>query len=128
MKLDLSKLVEIKPRLNKLIDILTKELLDKEKEINSMNIGLVTFINMEPNKETNKDFGYAKIDGKWGLCVRFKGAKPEDERLVAIAHTSMHDRITVRDLIPQLIDKMARNAEKTVAKLEKDLGLEPGNY
>lgn len=112
------KLLEIKEKLDKASNELTKRILDHEAYLNSLRLGVSGWV--KTNEETS--LGYVKIDGKWGIYVRYKAYKGVETETVsklidAPRGLRLHGYKHMHELLPAILE----GAESLTERIEKVL-------
>jgi prefoldin subunit 5 len=74
----------------------------------------------------SQDVGYAKIDGAWGIAIREKRGNHHVDEAYESSEWLLNDaprplRIDAVDKLPELIDKLVKNADKTARKIDEKL-------
>jgi len=122
------KLHSVAVDLNATSDQIGKPIVELDSALKKLNLGISAWVTVLSETKPNgtvrhADIGYAKIDGTWGIALRHvKGdySHPDPEewlfndaprslRLAAIGH------------IPDLLEKLSKEAVETTAELKKQL-------
>ena len=128
----IQKLAASAANLNKASDEFGKHALAVNEALQRLNIGIEVWqlIKQTPSddgSEVNDYVGYARVDGHWGLALstvhhEFDGEVESDEEW-AFNDGPRSLRIEAIDKLPDLLDKIAGEAEKAARKLESSVGI-----
>jgi prefoldin subunit 5 len=130
-----SQLSTVAADLNAVSDELGKSVSEIDAALKKLNLGITTWVAIR-NGEGNRyqddlsywswDIGYAKVEGKWGICLRkVEGDNhaPDDDRteewLFSDAPRSL--RLEAIDKIPELLEKLSKDAVKTTKDIRARL-------
>jgi hypothetical protein len=109
-------------------DEFTKPISKIEQVLEPLQIRFATWQKLAGGEDNyggywSRDVGYAKVEGKWGLAIRtVNGNHHWDEDQIEMwrfheAPSSM--RIQALDQLPDLLEEIIKNAEKTSKKLRE---------
>jgi hypothetical protein len=93
-----------------------------------MNLGLITWKRVAGGKDEflnywSRDVGFAKIKGEWCLAIRTVSGNDswdnDDTESWAYVDAPPSYRIEALDVVPDLIEELVKNADKTAAKLKE---------
>lgn len=139
----LASLSRLAEKLNQTTDSYTRSLIDVEKQLRDMNIGVETWLTISetaksgsPDRETSsrKMLGYAKLSDGWSLAVKTlrieRGQMPndrethweniyEDESPRPLLKSSREWRIEAAAHVPALLNAIETHATELVLSLEK---------
>jgi len=102
-----------------------------EEALARLNLGITAWVqfgsgvSVVSGDEWAYELGHAKINGKWGLAIRHvcrQSSFPEtDEEILewAFADASRELRISAIDHVPELIDKLSKDAEELTVRLKR---------
>lgn len=118
--------------LNAVSDELGKSILELDAALRKLNLGIsfwTRFQGADPAAEDSsywsEDIGYAKISGKWGIGLRtVAGDMNRDDEV--IEEWPFNDaprslRLSAVDKIPELLEKLSKEAVKTTDKIRGKL-------
>lgn len=127
------KLAESAETLNKKSDEFGAQVAVLDHLLKKLNLGIAAWERIRGSDEDgngnywSEDIGYAKVGGKWGVAIRERSGnhhvdEPDDtdEWLFNDAPRSL--RISAIDQIPDLLEKLIKNADKTARKIDEKLG------
>jgi hypothetical protein len=110
-------------------DVFTKQVAAIDAALQKLNLGVIAWERIRGDEDDNsgnywsEDVGYAKIGGRWGVAIRERSGNHHsdihecDEWLFADAPREL--RISAIDQIPDLLDKLAKYADKTTRKIDE---------
>jgi hypothetical protein len=103
-----------------------------DEALRRLNLGISSWVQFgggeseDGNSEDAYELGYAKINGKWGIAIRYRSWSTMDpdrgmtnEWLFADASREL--RIWAIDSIPDLVEKLNKDAEAITAKLKRKI-------
>jgi len=116
--------------LNAASDEFTRPILDLEAALQGLNLGLTTWQKVVGGADDHDNFwrrevGYARTDGKWGLVIRAISGNhnvPDDDYDVEqwpFSDAPRSYRIEALDKLPDLLEELIKNSEKTTKKLKE---------
>lgn len=129
-----SNLASVASDLNSVSDELGKSISEMDGALKKLNLGVTTWVVIRAGGATeeepryfSEEFGYAKVDGKWGISIRSVSGNcersPDEERveqwLFNDAPRSL--RLSAIAKIPELLEKMAVEADKTAKDVRTKL-------
>ena len=114
--------------LNTASDRLSKLVAELDSALKTLNVGLVCWVNIDDpsfsedgQEEYSEQVGYAKINGKWGIAVRTVNdvawAQHVGVEEWAFSDAPRHLRLKAIDLIPALLDELAKEASENTKKI-----------
>ncbi len=114
--------------LNAASDEFSKPVAELEAAVQKLNLGLVTWQKVvgggdEYDNYWRREIGYMRVDGKWGLVIRsVSGNHNHDEpdiELWSFGDAPRSYRIEAIDKLPDLLEELIKNSEKTAKKLKE---------
>jgi prefoldin subunit 5 len=120
--------------LNAVSDELGKSITDIDMVLKQLNLGISVWVKLyggdgvryNDTSFWSRDLGYAKVDGKWGICLRkLEGdfSEPDEpaieEWLFNEAPRSL--RLEAIEKIPELLEKLSSEATKTTKEIRAKL-------
>jgi hypothetical protein len=128
------RLTSIANNLNKATDELTKVVGVLDNALQRLNVGIPVWVivirwyaERDPTSYEGENVGYAKIDGSWCIGIsRVVGdeASPEPDEVREIwpfNDAPREARLRAVEKLPELIDQLAKSAEKTAEVVDKKL-------
>ena len=114
--------------LNQASDEYTKPFSDIDEALQKLNIGLVAWQSVVGGQDEgdgywSRDIGYAKVDGKWGLAIRTVNGhhswESDETEMWLFRDAPRPYRIEALEKLPDLLEEIIKNAEKTTKKLQE---------
>lgn len=99
-------------RINSSSDLLTEEIAALEATINSLNLGVSLFIEIEP---FDLYLGYAKVNNSWGFAVKLD-CDSEPQKLRDVRRET---RIELIPFVPSLLEELISEVHTTSAAIEQ---------
>jgi hypothetical protein len=124
-------LSEIAPALNTASDELTKTVSYLDEALKKLNVGLAAWVTFnargdenEPQAYDEDQIGYSKVNGVWGIALRRIWGDPAREEYGHDGPWLFNDasremRLQSIDKIPEVIEKLAKDALSTKKKIEE---------
>ena len=125
-----SRLQDLSTRLNESTDALNKAVSEVEAHFATLRLGVEVWLEEPLSKEMDKVvevslatmfektyFGYAKHDGKWGLC--FKKENVGNISFFPFAQAPRSLRIKAMQRLPKLMREFEKRAEAAVQEVEE---------
>jgi predicted KAP-like P-loop ATPase len=115
--------------LNTASDRLSKLVAELDAALKTLNVGLVCWVDIRPARTSedgletwSEQVGYAKISGKWGIALRTVHENlnwPLDDHVEewAFSEAPRQLRLKAVDLIPALLDNLAKTAADNTKKI-----------
>jgi hypothetical protein len=112
--------------LNAASDEFSKPIEELETALQRLNLGLITWqkvVGGEDEYENywRREIGYTRMDGTWGIVIRsVSGNHNHDEpdvELWSFGDAPRSYRIEAVDKLPELLEELIRNSDKTAKKL-----------
>lgn len=129
-----SKLSNVAADLNAISDALGKSITDIDESLKKLNLGISVWVEIYSGGDPyhdgsfwNRDIGYAKVDGKWGISLRkVEGdySHPDEESVEewAFNEAPRSFRLEAIEKIPELLEKLTKEAVKTTKEIQAKLG------
>jgi hypothetical protein len=131
-----SQLSTVAADLNAVSDELGKSIAEIDAALKKLNLGITTWVTIHGDDGRvsqgvtsywSRDIGYAKVEGKWGICLRkvegdhdYPDSPKTEEWLFNDAPRSF--RLEAIDKIPELLEKLSKVAVKTTKDVRARLG------
>ena len=123
------ELAESAARLNAVSDELAKAIAPVDAALKKLNLGVVAWHDYAGTQDVDSGeywahrLGYAKVDGKWGLAISDVSGNvyhPDDydESMWLFNDAPRWMRIRAIDHVPQLLEELVKQANKTAADLQ----------
>jgi hypothetical protein len=124
-------LSEIAPALNTASDELTKTVSYLDEALKKLNVGLAAWVTFntrgceeEPQAFDEDQIGYSKVNGVWGIALRRMWGDPARDEYGHEGPWLFNDasremRLLSIDKIPEVIEKLAKDALNTKKKVEE---------
>jgi hypothetical protein len=129
-----SKLLLVANDLNVVSDELGKSVAQIDDGLRKLNLGVTSWVTIysedsdDPQNPTfwSEDLGYAKVSGKWGICIRrldgnYQDSYGETESRWAFNEASRTLRLAAIDKIPELLESLSKEAAETTLKIKAKL-------
>lgn len=84
MNIDVEEIMKIKEELKKASDELTNKIIEFEKELIKLNLGVEAWVEIDENVV----LGYKKHEGNWSIVVRYKSKKTNGEDILVKASSA----------------------------------------
>ena len=106
----------------------TRPIAELDLALQKLNIDLVTWQRMAGGEDNyggywSRDVGYTTIDGKWCLAIRelngHHGADEDHTTEWRFADAPSALRIQALDMLPDLLEQLTKNADKTAKKFKE---------
>jgi len=119
--------------LNAVSDELGKSITEIDAALKRLNLGITTWVTFHGGDEDggsgfwSRDIGYARIGGKWGISLRKTEGDYSDPDATQVEEWPFNDsprslRLQAIGKIPELLDKLTKDALKTARDLRAKLG------
>ena len=122
----LKKLSAAAASLNAASDTFSKQISEIDSALRPMNIGISCWVKIRnwssPDSRGHDEVGYAKVNGKWGIALRSVDEHiscAEDDEIWAFSEGPRDLRLSCIDHIPALLDKLADQAAKNTADIQR---------
>jgi hypothetical protein len=128
------KLHDAAGSLNIVSDELGKHIARIDESLRKLNLGITVWVSVsgwDNNDEGGSNFwseevGYAKINGKWGVCLRrvegsFSHPDHDSIEIWAFNDAPRVQRLDALDKIPDLLQKLSVEAEKLTTRVKSRL-------
>ena len=113
-------------------DRLSKIVSDLEAPLKKLNVGLVTWVDIQPSSSSfdgteryTNQIGYAKIGGKWCIALRsvteFCNGADDDVEEWSFYDAPRYLRLKAVDCIPKLLVALGDEAEKFTSKITETI-------
>ena len=129
-----SDLKSVATDLNAVSDELGKSISEIDAVLKNLNLGIVVWVTIRGRSGDqnqgdfsywSEDIGYAKYNGRWGICLReVKGNYAVDEEEVEQWHFNDAPRalrLSAIDCLVQLLQKLIEDGRKTTENIQKKL-------
>jgi hypothetical protein len=110
-------------------DEFSKPIAQLDEALRKLDLGLLTWETVASGQDDEynwwqRDVGYARIDHKWGLAIRKLNGNhgyPDDDRQEQWLYNEAPRsyRIEALDKLPDLLEQLIKNADKTAKKLRE---------
>jgi len=109
-------------------DEFSRPIVDLEAALAKLDVGLITWQRIAGGSDDfdnywNRDVGYMRMEGKWRLVIRAVSGNPhvedEDVDVWAFNDAPRSYRIEALDKLPDLLEELIKNADKTAKKLKE---------
>jgi len=129
-----SQLLSVAEELNEVSDELGQCIAQIDASLKKLNLGITVWVRVdywEADERGNHEFweellGYAKINGKWGVCLRRLDGNLCDPDAAAQEEWLFNDaprllRLAAIDRIPELIERLIAQAKLATTKIQSKL-------
>jgi hypothetical protein len=126
-----SQLSTVAADLNAVSDELGKSIAEIDVALRKLNLGITTWVAIQGGEEDDysfwsRDIGYAKVDSKWGISLRKVDGNHHDPDREKVEEWLFNDaprslRLEAIDRIPELLDKLSKDAIKTTKDIRARL-------
>ena len=129
-----SQLSTVAADLNAVSDELGKSIAEIDAALKKLNLGITTWVAIHggdgsPYDDTfwSRDIGYAKVSSKWGISLRTIDGQYSDIDRAETEEWLFNDaprslRLEAIDKIPELLEKLSKDAVKTTKEIRARLG------
>ena len=132
------RIEKLGPQLNDRSDELTRVIERINTSLQTLNLGLSTWVPFEPREEAGADgivrnqdgsgeaetrlLGYARVNTQWGLAIRTTGANADGEPFEKewlFANAPRHLRCAAVGRLADVIEALAETAEQTAGDIQR---------
>jgi hypothetical protein len=119
-------------KLNGVSNELSKPIMEIEAALKRLNLGIPTWVVFvdwhDPNTGAfwDREVGYAKVSGKWGIAIRANEGNYNDPESTVSEEWLFNDaargfRVAAVDKLPELLERLIVSAEETAEKLSEKI-------
>jgi hypothetical protein len=129
-----SQLSSVANELNAASDELGKSVAQIDNALKKLNLGITAWVTVQSwqadergdHEFWDESLGYAKINGKWGVCLRRTEGNLRDPDMAEVEEWLFSDaprvlRLLSIDKIPELLEKLTAQAQLATTKIQAKL-------